>query len=169
MTTREQGPIQPYGFAEALISFEGTPFAGFIAESLTQAGIDPSGYDPRRHGHDNYMGLLASTPDGVGERTNPSPVITALERSITSNEITLSHVDQSQVGIPPWSMYPADGSDPYQGNAWRTSKLSSFSLMELRDAQTGSTLGYLAGLSSDGGRQGYALLSINDVVTKDTK
>jgi hypothetical protein len=167
--TLESQPVEqaPRLFlSEAMASFEGTELAPLIGASLAEAGINPAGYEPKKHGHFEYRGFPATEADSDGYSDHtPSPIVTAIEKGIDSGEITMERMpEHSDVRIPAWSMYPRDESDPYAGNAWRTAKLTMLGGYKLTDTQTGNVLAYMPRLGSDGGRGGYAIISTNDVV-----
>jgi hypothetical protein len=91
----------------------------------------------------------------------------AIEAALEDETMTVSHPKIGSVKLKPWSMYPSDGSDPWEGNAHRTAKLNSVGLLELKSVETDEVVAYAAPLSSDGGREGFAILSTNDVLRVD--
>lgn len=165
ITNNSNEQIQYLGLAEAMASFEGTALVPIIEASLTEAGINSSGYDPVKFNHANYCGLLTTEVDSHDAISDTvSPIVTALNREIKEGRLQVVTPELGAVRLPSWSMYPQDGADPYEGNAWRTSKVSKVSLREFRDVQTGNVVAYAVRLGSDGGRPGYAIISTNDVL-----
>ncbi|MET0980308.1 MAG: hypothetical protein ABWX90_03570 [Candidatus Saccharimonadales bacterium] len=156
------------GLKGALESFEGTALIPLIKASLEEADIKPYAYDLEESGHAEYLGFPATSArrNSSGE-SSLSPIVSAIKVALEQGEIDLELASKN-VRLKPWSMYPEDGSDPYAGNAHRTSKLNSVGLLALKDAESGEVLAFAARLASDGGRGGHAFISTNDVIDADT-
>ena len=150
----------------ALESFQGTSMAGLIDSSLQASGIDPAAYDPKEYGHYQYMGFPTNQSQGVHDADfdeGVSPIITALNGELEAGRIIIEKVDHTSVDMLPWSVHTKDASNPYEGNAFRTSKLMSVGMLAFKDAETGTVMAYAPRLGSDGGRPGRVLISVNDV------
>jgi hypothetical protein len=153
------------GLKGALKSFEGTALIPTIRAALEAAAIRPYAYDLEMSGHAQYFGFPATCERGrTEEESELSPIVKAIFAGLEEDKMILEYPERGTVHLKSWSMYPADGSDPYEGNAFRTAKLFSDSLLAVKDVETDEVLAYAASLSSDGGRKGYAFISTNDVI-----
>lgn len=163
MSNPNHEPVRHLGLKEGMESFEGTPFVPMIEAALSEAGIDPVGYDPLRYGHDEYCGLPATTPSDRHSPKSPSPIITYLDKAVQSGQIAVIKPALGTVSFKQYSMYPLEGAEPIDPNAWRTSKLATIGMVSFTDSVTGQVLAYGAPLSGDGGREGHAIISTNSV------
>ncbi|MDB5186329.1 MAG: hypothetical protein JWL85_852 [Candidatus Saccharibacteria bacterium] len=163
---------EPLNLQASLRSFLGTGLAPLIQESLELAGINPNTYVLGNYGHENYYGFPATVAiyPGKNETAKLSPIVLAIFEGIHEGRIVLDPTAHNDVELIPATMDRFNGSDePFHGlgsNADKLQKLFSMSLEGLVDAETRNVLAYAVALSSDGGKEGYAIISTNDVRAK---
>jgi hypothetical protein len=159
----------PLNLKGSLKSFLGTELAPLIKKSLESANINPNTYELENYGHENYYGFPvteAKSPYAT-EDVELSPIVLAIFDGVREGKIVLDYTVSNDVELIPATMDRFNGSnEPFHGigsNADILRKLFSTSLEGLVDAETGNVLAYAVALSSDGGKEGHAIISTNDV------
>jgi hypothetical protein len=137
----------------SLAAFNGTPAAVIIHEAFDEAGPQPGKYDTQ---YCNYYGFPTTGPTGFSnEGEGISPIMRKFVEKIESGEVLEKPVSMLTHRI---------NYDSERASLLRS--IYDFTTV-LVDAETNEVIAYLAGLTSDGGRSGEALLSPKDVVAKE--
>ncbi len=157
-TTETKGQEPKIGFKGALASFEHTPLAPIIKSALEARGIDPKEYDAGEHydfGDAHYNGFPSTETTDTRGKTKPSPIMDAISEGLDNGTIILEKTSFIKHKI-----------NPDSPNAQILSKVYDIEMV-LKDPE-GTILGYAVGLGSDGGHNGHAILSTNDVIESES-
>lgn len=159
----------PLNLKGSLKSFLGTELAPLIKKSLESVDINPNMYELENYGHENYCGFPVTEAKNPysNEDVELSPIVLAIFDGVREGKIVLDYTAPNDVELIPATMDRFNGSDEtFHGlgsNADKLRKLLSVSLEGLVDTETGNVLAYAVALSGDGGREGHAIISTNDV------
>ena len=132
----------------SLQSFEGTPLATRIAETLEAEGFDPRSYDTLNH--DNYRGLPSTGSEFISGEGRPSPIVEMIYAGLENESIV-----QEDVNILNNIITPTPEAEE------TLSKLHLMEVTTLRDAETGDVLGYATALTADAGRTDHVIVGPN--------
>ena len=154
LARREQERELYVGLQGSLSAFNGTPGALIFKEVLEREGIAPSDYNPQKQGHYDYYGYLATHGDRLGYHgTEPSPVLVDIFNKIEAEELVGEDVD--------FKNYRLNHDSPNYHTLTSTGLVRAV----VRTKEQDAVVGYFVGISTDGGRQGYAFVGPNDIIS----